>query len=96
MSIGSDHQWTIKSLLLQTFPKVHPCYGGFFWIDVEAQDFADTLAVCAIDNHKCLGDNPMIFPDLEVCCIYGQKRIRSVQWPGPEYFYVFVEVLAEV
>lgn len=38
----------------------------------------------------------MIFPDLEVCCIYGQKRIRPVQWPGPEYFYVFVEVLAEI
>ena len=38
----------------------------------------------------------MIFPDLEVCRIHGQERIRSVQRTGPESFYVFVEVLAEV
>ena len=96
MSIGSDHQRPIKPPLLQPFQKIHPCSGGFFWIDVEAQDFSDTLTVCAIGNHKGLGDDPMIFPDLEVCRIHGQERIRSVQRTGPESFYVFVEVLTEV
>ena len=71
MSIGSDHQRPIKPPLLQPFQKVHPCSGGFFWIDVEAQDLSNTLTVCAIGNHKGLGDDPMIFPDLEVCRIHG-------------------------
>ncbi len=91
-SSNPSHQRPIKPPLLQPFQKIHPCSGGFFWIDVEAQDFSDTLTVCAIGNHKGLGDDPMIFPDLEVCRIHGQERIRSVQRTGPESFYVFVEV----
>ena len=38
----------------------------------------------------------MIFPDLEICGIYSQERIRAVQRSGPECLYIFVEVLAKV
>ena len=55
-----------------------------------------SLGVCAVGNHKGLGDDPAVLPYFEIGSVHREKRIVSRNRPVPKLLYILVQILANV
>ena len=93
MSIREEDTYILKPSVFEALEEICPCLFGLIGIDSESDDLPATLAVHSIGDHERLGYDPVIFPDLEVRCVYGHKRIVVCQRSVFELVYCHIKIL---
>jgi len=96
VGIGRDHQKALESALFQSVQEVIPGILGLIVIHAKANDFTVSLIVRCQSDHKRLGHDPVVLPNLEIGGIYSQEGIVLGERTVPKLLNGSTEILAEV